>query len=351
MRLFRVILPVGLWSVIGLGQNVATIPFAPVPADPLEMATAGIVVPATPDQRLAAQQIIVKARDQYKLHAGSPFDLKLTFNATGQSAYEGPGALEELWLGMNGSRWTAQIGNYTQTRVTGTMGLIYDDKPTAQIPMRLQQLREAVFSPIYANPQTAFIRTTTATWSNENLTCVLMTRGSMESPTLQQRRWSETEWCVNTQSGLLRIASEAPGVFTVYDYTDSIRYHDLTLPRNITVTENGNKVLDIRIDSVTEPASLDRNQLATTPSMKAGGPVLREPLHHRPTIVRPVVVHAVFGADGKAVETEIADSSDPTLNGEALSFVKGYKYSIPTPPGAVPEQSQVYLTVRFFQAR
>ena len=101
------------------------------------------MVPATPDERLAAQQIIVRARDQYKLHAGGPFDLKLTFNATGQSSYAGTGTLEELWLGMNGSRWTAQLGNYSITRIAGTMGLVYDERPAGAIPMRLQQLRQA----------------------------------------------------------------------------------------------------------------------------------------------------------------------------------------------------------------
>src|SRR5580658_6900417 len=141
IRLLRASLVIGLVSGIGLCQNASRLSFAPVPVDPLELVNGGIVIPATPDQRLAAQQIIVKARDQYKLHAGAPFDLKLTFNATGQSAYEGPGSLEELFLGMNGSRWTAQLGNYSQTRIVGTMGLVYDDKPTAAIPMRLQQLR------------------------------------------------------------------------------------------------------------------------------------------------------------------------------------------------------------------
>src|SRR5271156_1392649 len=99
MRLPLILVLVGLISVIAFSQNPNAIPVAPMPADPLEPVTGGIVVPATPDQRLAAQQIIVKARDLYKLHAGSPFDLKLTFNATGRSRYEGPGTLEELFLG------------------------------------------------------------------------------------------------------------------------------------------------------------------------------------------------------------------------------------------------------------
>jgi hypothetical protein len=360
----RVFLLSAFASAIGICQNVTQLPFAPIPADPFELVNGGIVIPASPDQRLAAQQVIVKARDLYKLHAGAPFDLKLTFNATGQSFYEGPGTLEELFLGMNGSRWSAQLGNYSQTRITGTMGLVYDTRSAPEIPMRLQQLRQAVFSPIYTNPQTAFIRATVVSLGNEELTCVLLSHGSAEPPAIQRRRWDETEWCVNTQSGLLRIASEVPGAYTVYDYTDSLQFHDLTLPRNITVSEAGTKVLDIRLESVTDPVSLDRKQLTPSTGITTGmttGPVFHDSVHlfaripdgsrQRLTIIKPVIVHAVFGQGGNAMETEIAESSDPTLNVAALNFAKSFRYSIPPPPGAVPEQSQVFLTVRFLPAR
>lgn len=192
--MLRTFISFSLVGGIALCQMVSPLPYAQVPADPLEMVTGGISIPSTPDQRLAAQQIIVKARDQYKLHAGSPFDLKLTFNATGRSQYEGPGTLEELFLGPNGSRWTARLGSYSQTRVVATMGLIYDEKPAGEIPMRLQQLREAVFSPIYANPQTAFIRTASVSLNGEPLSCVLLSQGQSgpEPPTTQHRRWVET---------------------------------------------------------------------------------------------------------------------------------------------------------------
>jgi hypothetical protein len=49
----------------------------------------GIAIPDSPDQRLAVQQIIVRARGQYKLHAGGPFDLKVTFNATPSRTMKG----------------------------------------------------------------------------------------------------------------------------------------------------------------------------------------------------------------------------------------------------------------------
>ncbi|HWE49915.1 MAG TPA: hypothetical protein VG273_09010 [Bryobacteraceae bacterium] len=360
MKPLRILTLVALLSGVGLAQHNVQVPVAPMPSDPLEPVNGGIVIPATPDQRLAAQQIIVKARDQYKLHAGGPFDLKLTFNATGRSRYEGPGTLEELSLGMNGSRWTAQLGSYSQTRIVGTMGLIYDDKPAGEIPMRLQQLREAVFSPIYASPQNAFIRTATVIVNNEELNCVLLTHSSGEPPTVQRRRWSETEWCVNAQSGLLRIASEAPGTYTTYDYTDSLHFHDYILPRNIKVSEGGTSVLDIRLESVTDPASLDRQQLTPAAGMKSG-PVLQDAVHlfepvfsnlnARPTVIRQVVVHATFGANGRVIESELAEASDPTLETAALDFASRYNYAVPTPPGAITRQSQVYLHINFFQAR
>lgn len=76
MRLLRVCSVAVLLGAVSFTQNFSQLPVAPVPSDPLELVTGGIVVPATPDERLAAQQIIVRARDQYKLHAGGPFDLK-----------------------------------------------------------------------------------------------------------------------------------------------------------------------------------------------------------------------------------------------------------------------------------
>jgi len=74
-------------------------------------------------------------------------------------------------------------------------------------------------------------------------------------------------------------------------------------------------VLDIRLESVGDPVSLDRKQLTPTAGMTTG-PVLHDAVHlfagipdgarQRPTIIRPVIVHAVFGPGGSAIETEIA---------------------------------------------
>jgi hypothetical protein len=62
MRLLRVCSGVVLLGVVSFAQNFSQLPVALVPSDPLELVTGGIVVPATPDERLAAQQIIVRAR-------------------------------------------------------------------------------------------------------------------------------------------------------------------------------------------------------------------------------------------------------------------------------------------------
>ena len=70
----------------------------------------------------------------------------------------------------------------------------------------------------------------------------------------------------------------------------------------------------------------------------------------RPAVIRPVVVQATFGADGKAIETEIAESSDPTLNTAALNYAKSFRFSVRAPPGATQAQSRVYLNVGVLSA-
>jgi len=60
------------------------------------------------------------------------------------------------------------------------------------------------------------------------------------------------------------------------------------------------------------------------------------------------MVHAVFGAARKAIEWEIAESSDPSVNSAAVGFVKAFKYSIPPPPGAVA-RARFFLTSDFFR--
>ena len=53
------------------------------------------------------------------------------------------------------------------------------------------------------------------------------------------RGWEETEECIDPQSGLLQVHSEAPGRYAVYDYSNAPQLGGHRLPRSVTVTEAG----------------------------------------------------------------------------------------------------------------
>ena len=72
---------------------------APLPRDPLEPSTGATFVPDTPQQRALVLSLVERARQNSDLHMAtmSPFTLKLSFNAGGQSSYTGAGDMEETW--------------------------------------------------------------------------------------------------------------------------------------------------------------------------------------------------------------------------------------------------------------
>src|ERR1700747_1833464 len=70
---------------------------APLPYDPLELATGPTVVPDTPQKRDLVLGLLEHARQNNGMHApGSPpFSMKVSFNSTGKSRYTGFGEVEE----------------------------------------------------------------------------------------------------------------------------------------------------------------------------------------------------------------------------------------------------------------
>src|ERR1700685_1667824 len=80
-----------------LGQSTQKLP--PVPADPLELATGPVQIPADADQRAAAIALLERARQNFTLRSpgSAPYDLKVSFIASGGTNYTGSGEMEELW--------------------------------------------------------------------------------------------------------------------------------------------------------------------------------------------------------------------------------------------------------------
>jgi len=73
MRFARLLFPACLVVAAGLGQNQV----APIPNDPLELATGPVQIADTADKRAAVLALLERARQNDNLHApaGAPFHL------------------------------------------------------------------------------------------------------------------------------------------------------------------------------------------------------------------------------------------------------------------------------------
>src|SRR5277367_5902930 len=252
-----------------------TVPaLAALPADPLELATGATLKVASPENRALVLSLLERARQNgSELYAagGPAFHLKLSFTSSGQSRYTGSGEMEEIRYARHTYwRWTARFGDYSQVRVF-QYGVPYDEKSPGPIPLRLQMVRGAVIWPMANVRPGTMIRMATAQWHGMEVMCALLSGGEAVAAA-QGRHWEEREYCVDTKSALLRIYSEAPGIYTVYDYDSALRFHDRVLARQISIMESGETVLQIHVDSLEDAGAPDPALFTPTKEMLARGP-------------------------------------------------------------------------------
>lgn len=340
-----------------------TAPSAALAADPLELATGATLKVANPENRALVLSLLERARQNgSELYAaGSPaFHLKLSFTSGGQSRYTGPGEMDEIHYSRQTYwRWTARLGDYSQVRVF-QYGVPYDEKTPGPIPLRLQMVRGAVIWPMDNVRPGTMIRLASAQWRGMEVMCALLSGGDGVGAA-QGRQWQEREYCVDTKSALLRIYSEAPGIYTVYDYDDALHFHGRSLARQISIVESGDTVLQIHVDTLEDAAAPDPALFTPSKEMLARGPGIvlipavwipafaTAPAGHTGKL-EPVVVHASIDDHGKVIEAEVLQNSDPGLSNAALSFVKNSTY----PPRRLargPVQTEVFINVEFGAVR
>jgi len=166
---------------------------------------------------------------------------------------------------------------------------------------------------------------------------------------------------VDTKSALLRIYSEAPGIYTVYDYNDALHFHGGTLAREISIVESGDTVLQIHVESLEDAGAPDPALFTPTKEMLARGPgIVLVPSVRIPVFatspaghagkVEPVIVHASVDAEGKVLEAETLQNSDPSLSNAALSLVRSSSYP-PSRRATGPVQTEAFINVEFGAAR
>jgi len=256
-------------------------------------------------------------------------------------------------------RWTARLGDYSQVRVF-QYGVPYDEKTPGPIPLRVQMVRGAVIWPMANVRPGTMIRMASAQWHGMEVMCVLLSGGDGVSAA-RGRQWEEREYCVDTKSALLRIYSEAPGIYTVYDYNDALHFHGGTLAQEISIVESGDTVLQIHVESLADAGAPDPALFTPTKEMLARGPgIVLVPSVRIPVFatspaghagkVEPVIVHASVDDQGKVVEAETLQNSDPSLSNAALSLVRSSTYP-PSRRATGPVQTEAFINVEFGAGR
>ena len=340
-----------------------TAPSSALPADSLELATGATLKVANPENRALVLNLLERAgQNGSELYAagGPAFHLKLSFTSSGQSRYTGPGEMDEIHYSRFTSwRWTARLGDYSQVRVF-QYGTPYDEKTPGPIPLRLQMVRGAVIWPMDNVRPGTMIRMASAQWRGMEIMCALLSGGDGVGAA-PGRQWQEREYCVDTKSALLRIYSEAPGIYTIYDYDNALHFHGRSLARQISIVESGDTVLQIHVDTLEDAAAPDPALFTPSKEMLARGPGIvlipavwipacsTPPAGHTGK-AEPVVVHASIDDHGKVIEAEVLQNSDPGVSNAALSFVRNSTY----PPRRLargPVQTEAFINVEFGPAR
>src|SRR5205085_12400573 len=148
---------------------------APIPEDPLELATGPAIIADTPEKRSAILNLLERARQNNNLHINgmNPFDLKASFNSGGPAGNSDSGDLEESWLSGTAWRWTEHLGAYSQVRIFHN-GIAYDAHPEIYQPLRLQMIRQAIFWPGFRKYTNNVIRVVESSWNGKPVTCALI---------------------------------------------------------------------------------------------------------------------------------------------------------------------------------
>ena len=248
----------------------------PVPNDPLELVTAAQPI-QNPEQRLAATSLLANARALSNVRAQA-YDLKTTFTSNGSSSSDGSWSMEDISPSSGLYRWTAQGPSYSAVNLYSNR-ILYSNQPSGAVPLRLAQVRTAIFFVYPATGPHVSLRTAAGNLNGVQVSCVLVSHTNRKS-SASGRRWEESEYCVDPKSGLLMSYSPAPGIYVLYDYSNAIRFHNKVIPGKFTITEAGQTVIQARTESVTDPTNMDPAIFEPAGLNQIGvGPLMRPPWH------------------------------------------------------------------------
>lgn len=327
---------------------------APVPGDPLELATGPAVIADTPEKRSAILNLLERARQNNNLHVNgmNPFELKASFNSSGPAGNSEPGMLEESWLSGATWKWSEHLGSYAQLRIFHK-GVAYDSNPHSYQPLRLQMIRQAIFWPVAGNFANDVIRVAEASWNGKPVTCALIAGPRAKASEETGRQWIEEEFCVDPATGFLQTYSIAPGIYDAYDYSNALEFHGHSLARRITIVENSIPVATVELNEIKDLNTADNNLFTPGADMKGPGIMIGPPMRFPQVaknatatgVVQPIIVHAALDVSGRVLEAEALQTSDAAASDAALKLVRNTNYG----PARNRElvQRDVFINVQF----
>jgi hypothetical protein len=363
----RILITAALAVIPVFAQPNATPPVAP-PADPHDPITASGQTPAsveTVQQRAAATTLLMQASDHYAMHAkGTPAHvLQMSFNATASTLYPAAtGQLTETWISGQNWRWDGSLGsNYALLRISSN-GVAYDQTANQPMPLHMKMLTNTVFAPMYGiTPRTQPMRTASVSLNGTQVTCILLGSGVWSGTAQGSRGWDEAEYCVDPSTGLLRVYSEVPGIFAIYDYTNALKFHDRILPGAMTIEENGAAVVQAQLTSIADTDPNNTAPFTPTAQMMQQGPaaVLFLPMRMNrfmpsPSVtvdagIQPVIVHITLDQQGKVGESELLQTT--SMSQQALDLVKQIVWPTPETSGTPPRQREAFVRVEYAPLR
>ena len=349
--------PSGIGSGIPPGPLITPLQQLPIPYDPLEMVTRDAQIVSSPEERAAADELLVKAQRLSNVRL-QPYDLKTTFVTNGSLPSDGAWTLEDISPGADLYRWTAQGPSYSGVFLLKDR-LFSSNQQNPTIPLRLLQVRHAIFYPPTAIGPTSAVRLATGSLDGVPVQCVLVAMGfplNSRNSFSSGRSYRESEYCVDSKTGLLMIFSPVPGLYVRYNYQNAIHFHRSIIPSGFTISEIGRTVIDAKTESVSDPPAASASIFQPSGMYPVGVGVLHgrgmswmTSFQQGVSNDQVVVVHGVRFANEQLKEAEILSSTDPSLNDDALKFTSNRSTAITffDQPGATPRTTESFYVVEF----
>ncbi|HVT29527.1 MAG TPA: hypothetical protein VHE81_16035 [Lacipirellulaceae bacterium] len=337
------------------------------PYDANEPVAGSVQQVQTAEERAAALDLLTKARQLSNVRQ-FPYLLKTTFTSYG-SQTDGNWILEDTSPGRGIYRWTAQGPSFSGTFLYRD-SLLSSDRPGGEIPLRLAQVRNAMWSEFFPGfgPHAALFLAN-GNLAGADLKCLLIMPGVIRSDRQMpaSRSYNEREYCVYPQTGLLAVYSPVPGYFVRYDYSAPLHFHDkITVPNSFTIYEAGKATIEARTESIGDPATVNDAVFEGTGLQPVGTGQVTDPPETIMSYIfnrdlpegapaQVVVVAAMLSADGRVLQHEVLSTTDESkdqiaLDHVAKSGIVQMKSKVQQQPGTTPRAQEVIYTMEIVPA-